>query len=696
MVEDQRQIRGGSVGISARAETNGQAAVAHEGVSLQAARQYCRRLAQAHYENFTVVSWLLPRELHQHFYNIYAYCRWADDLGDEVTNAEGRYDATSRSRSLELLAWWRGQLLGCYELQDNGRTGRAVPDSIAAARNAHILQRLDAASPGAHPVMIALSDTIARFSIPPEPFLNLIAAFEQDQRVPEYDTYEQLLGYCRNSANPVGHLVLYLCGAYDEDTAVLADSVCTGLQLTNFWQDVARDLDRGRVYLPRCDREQFGYSEANLHGRIYNDAFRALMRMQVDRARGWLERGMPLARRVPPSVQVDIELFARGGLTILDKMEALDYNVWHRRPVLNKWDQIRLIGRCTLGHAWHSRSSQGGAVLSPGRAPLASQSCYKHGGTAQTVPATRSLSDSYAYCASLARRSAKNFYFSFLALPPAKRRAMCALYAFLRTTDDIGDGPGTTAERREQLDTWRTSLARALRGRYDHPALRALHDTVTRYAIDPAFLRAAIDGVAMDLGTVRFQTFDQLCRYCFRVASVVGLSCICIWGYRGEEASAYAHQCGVAFQLTNILRDLKEDAQRGRIYLPLEDLERFGYSEDDLRASRRNEQFRELMQFQVQRVRRYYSGGAALIGHLKPVGRPVFRTMFGIYSGILEEIQRRRYDVFAHRVGLSPWRKLWILARSFVPLALPNAPAHPAPGACVNTPDVGNADALCP
>src|SRR5262245_5403791 len=185
-------------------------------VSLSEAQSYCARLARTHYENFAVATFLLPRRLQRPFHSVYAYCRWADDLADETGGGP---------RALELLRWWRHELLRCY-------------DGIAR-----------------HPVMVALRPTIEKFRIPPQPFLDLLFAFEQDQLVKRYATYDQLLNYCRYSANPVGRLVLYLCGAYDEERAVLSDHVCTGLQLANFWQDVARDLGIGRVYLPEEDRK---------------------------------------------------------------------------------------------------------------------------------------------------------------------------------------------------------------------------------------------------------------------------------------------------------------------------------------------------------------------------------------------------------------------------------------------------------
>lgn len=275
--------------------------------SVAEAEAYCRALATTHYENFPLASWLLPQGLHQHFYNIYAYCRWSDDLGDEVHDPE---------RSVALLAWWRGQLAECYA----GRTW--------------------------HPVFVALRRTIDEFGIPPRPFEDLVSAFEQDQRVTRYETFDQLRDYCRRSADPVGRLVLYLCRQFNDRNAAWSDSICTGLQLANFWQDVARDLDIGRVYLPREDCRRFGYSEDDLHGRVTNEAFVNLMRFEADRARDWLRGGLPLVAELPGRLQVDIELFARGGLKILDRIEGIGYRVWQTRPVVSKRDMAGLFLRC--------------------------------------------------------------------------------------------------------------------------------------------------------------------------------------------------------------------------------------------------------------------------------------------------------------------------------------------------------------
>jgi squalene synthase HpnC len=270
------------------------------------ARSYCARLTRTHYENFSVASLLLPRRLLPHFHAIYAYCRTADDLADE---------SGSDARALDLLAWWREELRLCY------------------------------AGTPRHPVMVALRPTIQRFKIPTTPFLDLLTAFEQDQRIKRYRTFDEVLGYCRNSANPVGHLVLYLCECFDAERAALSDAICTGLQLANFWQDVARDHDIGRIYLPEEDRRRFGVSEDDIALRRCTPGFVQLMHFEVQRTRRWFHDGERLFALLPKEIAPDIELFQRGGLAILRKIEDCGYNVLARRPVLTKWEKAILLAR---------------------------------------------------------------------------------------------------------------------------------------------------------------------------------------------------------------------------------------------------------------------------------------------------------------------------------------------------------------
>ncbi len=276
------------------------------------------------------------------------------------------------------------------------------------------------------------------------------------------------------------------------------------------------------------------------------------------------------------------------------------------------------------------------------------------------------LAESYELCRAIARRAAGNFYYSFVVLPRDKRRSMCALYAFLRATDDLGDSDKPAAVRSTELTAWRNSLTRALAGRCDSPILPALVDTIATYRIPPEYLYDCIDGVEMDLVERTYETFADLERYCYKVASVVGLSCLHIWGFRDAAALEPAKQLGVALQLTNILRDLKEDAERGRLYLPLEDLRRFGYSREELQRGVRDERFQKLMNFEIERAEELYRRGAPVERWLSPDSRAALRTMTGIYHGLLAEIRRRRGDVFSQRVSLPAWRKASIAAWSFM------------------------------
>jgi phytoene synthase len=277
---------------------------------------------------------------------------------------------------------------------------------------------------------------------------------------------------------------------------------------------------------------------------------------------------------------------------------------------------------------------------------------------------TAPLAESYAYCERLARAQAGNFYHAFRLLPAGQRRALCALYAFLRVADDLADAPGPPGEKAQPLEDWRRQLHAALAGDYRHPLHPALHHTLTAFAVPPAYLEEVLDGVSMDLDTLEYQTFPELYRYCYRVASAVGLACIHVWGFRDERACRHAEAAGIALQLTNILRDLGEDAARGRVYLPREDLDRFGYPPEALRQGLRNERFRDLMRFQVERARSYYEQAEPLAPLLRPAGRAVFLVMLRTYRGLLEAIVRRDYDVFSSRVRLSRLHKLWLATRA--------------------------------
>ena len=281
---------------------------------------------------------------------------------------------------------------------------------------------------------------------------------------------------------------------------------------------------------------------------------------------------------------------------------------------------------------------------------------------------TVALPESYRYCRALARRTGRNFFFSFLTLPPALFRDMCVLYAFMRQTDDLADDLRASADaRRGWLNEWRAQLDAALRG---GPApgliLPALVDVVAQRGIPHEYLREVIAGVESDLTPRAFETFDELSHYCYQVAGAVGLCCIHIWGFDDDRARACAVDCGLALQLTNILRDLGEDARVGRVYLPQRELRQFGYPAADLERHVRNDAFGALMRFEVARARAFYERGAELHAYLPRAGRCILSAMLRIYGGLLDEIERRDYDVFSRRVRLSTPRKLAIAARSLI------------------------------
>lgn len=276
----------------------------------------------------------------------------------------------------------------------------------------------------------------------------------------------------------------------------------------------------------------------------------------------------------------------------------------------------------------------------------------------------RQLKESYAECCRVARASGSNFFFSFLVLPRAKRMAMCALYAFLRHTDDLGDSEQPLETRRAALSGWRSQFHQALAGQYQSPLLPALVDTMTRYQIPVPCLLATLDGVERDLEERPFETFDELAVYCSQVAGAVGRACIQIWGHAGPGAHEPARSCGLALQLTNILRDLGEDAQRGRVYLPLEDLRRFSYPPEDLRQGVRDARFQALIEFEIARIDQFHREAAELPRWLSADGQPAFGAIVGVYRELLEEIKRRNGDVFTERIRLSRWRKLRIVSHS--------------------------------
>ncbi len=270
---------------------------------------YTAELA-GHYENFTVVSWLLPRKLRPHFVNVYAFCRHADDLADETGDPQ---------QAQRLLMKLRDDVQRMYD----GEPGELIE--------------------------VALQQTVRQFNIPPDPFLKLIDAFLQDQRVSRYETYEQVADYCRRSADPVGHLVLYLCGYGDAERQRLSDFTCTGLQLANFWQDVGNDLSRGRIYIPREDMARFGVREEDIVAKRFTPEFAGMMEFEVKRTLELFEKGEALLPMVRRRVRTDVALYGRGGRAVLAAIRRIGYNTLEHRPTIGRWTKLSLLARYLIG-----------------------------------------------------------------------------------------------------------------------------------------------------------------------------------------------------------------------------------------------------------------------------------------------------------------------------------------------------------
>jgi squalene synthase HpnC len=596
------------------------------GCSVAEAQRYTRWLATHHYENFNVVSWLLPRRLHQHFYNLYAYCRWADDLGDEVADP---------ARALELLDWWERELHLCYAGQP------------------------------AHPVFVALQPTIRACDIPIKPFADLLIAFRQDQSVRRYATWDDMIGYCLYSANPVGRLVLYLCGYCDAERQRLSDFTCTALQLANFWQDVARDQDeRGRIYIPLDRLGAHGLSFADIEAKRFDACYVALMKELIADTRALFAQGLPLAQTVDSMLRLDIELFSRGGLEVLNSIERIGYDTLHHRPAISRSTQIRMLCRAlgskiaAFGKSYPAEPTQ----YEPHPSTVLEEipEGERNKGLVSSAEAQR-LRASYEECDRIARAARSSFYMSFFGMRREKRLAMCALYAFMRLVDDVSDEKGDAEAKQKGLARWRGLLDSALAGDFSgHKILPALADTVGRFQIPPRYLHDLISGAEMDLTVRAYPTFDRLAEYCYRVAGTVGLCCLQVFGYRDPKAPDLAEKLGIAFQLTNIVRDVRSDHEIGRIYLPEEDLQRFHCQPEEL-ARGENPAARELLAFEADRAWRFYEEGAPLVRLVSPDSRAALWALIRTYSTLLSRIEAKEFDVFSSRISLSNAEKVHIL-----------------------------------
>jgi squalene synthase HpnC len=602
------------------------------GCTPKAAELYTKWLATHHYENFSVVSWLLPKELHQHFYNVYAYCRWADDLGDEIPD---------KDRALDLLNWWETELNECYE----GRPS--------------------------HPVFVALQETVVAKQVPRQPFADLLKAFRQDQLVKRYATWDAVLDYCKYSANPVGRLVLYLCSYRDEERQKLSDATCTGLQLANFWQDVARDLEKGRIYIPLDRAAAHGVTERQIVEKTFNQCYVALMKELIEYTRALFEKGKPLSRMVSGKLSVDLAMFTRGGLAVLDAIQSIGYDTLNHRPEVSKGKQVRLLGRAIVTHMW------GGSAPTPitqVQRPLA-----------DIAPRREPMLDvvaSYEECHRIAREAHSSFYPAFFLLPKPKRDGIVSLYAFMRCIDDVSDEGADLVHKQRALARWRAALDEAITGhsqafdgnavvplpvgylKGEREVIPALVDTIERYKMPTRYLHDLISGAEMDLTIQSYTSFERLREYCYRVAGTVGLTCTHIFGFEDSKALELAEKLGLAFQLTNIIRDVNEDFELGRVYLPEEDLLHFHVTKEDFARQEASLGVHELLRFEAERAWKFYDEGAQLLGMIDEDSRPTLWLLVHTYSSLLARIESVDFAVFGGRVRLTKAEKLKLVAKA--------------------------------
>jgi phytoene synthase len=565
--------------VSALAPPPPQSELAH-------ADAFCRRLARRHYENFTVAAAVLPAELRVHLARIYAFCRVTDDLGDE-------------SRSDTRLRAWR--------------------DEVTAALSGDVVPT--------HPVLLALRETARACAIPLAPFLDLISANLQDQQVATYRTWSELEAYCRLSAAPVGRMVLAVLGMRGERAEQLSDSVCIGLQLANFAQDVAVDARLGRCYLPADEVQALGLSGA--------------VRALCERAERMLAAGCELEGMTSGRLRAQLAMYRLGGSAIIDAIRRASFRTDTVRPQVSAGVKARLAAEAV--------------------ALLASE----RDGTG-TGGNGRGIVEAERVCQRLARRNAANFYWGFIALARPQRTAIYALYAFARQVDDAVDTPGD-ADPRQRLADMRLRLRRAIAAEPDDEVTAVLARAVAAYRIPLAELDGLIDGVECDLSTRRYRSWDELAGYCHLVASTVGRMCVRIFGFDDEIALVHADQLGLAMQLTNILRDVRGDLDLDRVYLPADELAAHGITEAQLRGAEPVPGWPDFVDFQARRARRLFASGLLVERHIPPRAAICVRTMAGLYQRILAEIAEHPEIPLKRRISLRPSRKAVVLLRATVP-----------------------------
>jgi phytoene synthase len=560
-------------------------------------------LAQADQENFPVVTRLVPREAREQLLAVYAFARLTDDLGDE-----------HRGDRSAALGWLEGDLRAALE-------GRPSPPVTARLRRA-----------------LAATDMTAA------PFFDLIAANRRDQTIVRQATWDQLLDYCRLSANPIGAAVLGIAGALTPEREALSDRVCSGLQVVEHLQDVGEDAAAGRIYLPTDDLQRFGVVDADLIAAEASPALRALVAFELARARELLAAGIPLTRSLRGWCRLAVAGYVAGGLAAADAIEAAGYDV------LAGSVQPRRVR--TLRHGLRALAPSAARPRREGRP-------------------RPELDRAYAACAEVTRRQAKNFAYGIALLPPAKRRAMAVVYALARRVDDIVDEPGPIGARARSLDELQARVASTMAERVpaipDDAVLIALADVVRRYPLPPDAVADLFEGCRRDLVLARMATFDDLVVYCRQVAGSIGRLSLAVFGTdRPAVTAPLADDLGVALQLTNVLRDVVEDRdQLGRVYLPADDLARFGCAPD---ASGPDDRLAALLTFEAERARAWYERGLGLLPHLDHRSRACVAAMAGIYHRLLDHIERDPGAVLRGRISVTTGQKLSVAVHGLLPL----------------------------
>ena len=556
-----------------------------------AAYDACRRIVDAHPENFPVASRLLPPKLRPHILAVYAFCRSTDDISDA---------AAPPAERLARLDEWEEELV-------EAKGGAAKRDVFAA-----------------------LSHTIRLFDLPLRPFQDLLSAFRQDVTVSRYPDYEALIDYCRRSAHPVGRIYLMLHGARDAAAFRASDAICTGLQIANHLQDIRENAERDLIYMPQDDMRKFGVSDDDLLKDAATPQLRALLVHHINRTKRHFREGLPLFRRIRGRSGREFRAIWRGGAAALDAISREEWNVCAGSPKLNRRDKAKSFL----------------AAFRP-------------------IHRLESLVDARAeeelnrrYCLWLVRQSRSNFYLSFFTLPAEKRRAIIAIYAYCRMADDIADEPGEVSGKRILLREWRDAAARLGDESPAHPIIAELARAARKYDLPQEHFEAICDGVAMDLEERRFEDFRELEAYCDKVASAVGLACLGVFGAASESAKDYAVSLGRALQMTNILRDVWEDAGRGRVYLPRKEMEEYGVAASDLKDKRHTGRVVGLLRFQARRARSYYDrAAAALRGERKENLLPA-RIMGRTYGTLLRKMDEDDFRHVDYRPSLTLREKL--------------------------------------